>query len=136
MEEFEILVKNVRNSIPILIEFHDCIAWNDFTDKGKNPCYVPQDFSSNEGERKEAALVRAAVIFAVKKGGFFHLKMSKNLRRDFGVSRISYDFLVKLISRVLCGTSCSELNKMVRISRLIRKKMDEKGIKTIGEVMA
>lgn len=136
MEEFEILVKNVRNSIPILIEFHDCIAWNDFTDKG-NTCYVPQDFSSNESERKEAALVRAAVIFVVKKGGAFHLNLSKELRRDLGVCRLSYDVLVKMIARILCGTSCSELNKMVRISRLIRKKrMDEKGIKTIGEVMA
>lgn len=100
----------------VLIPFCDCIAWEDFSDRG-NSRYDPYYFHSPE-EEEEAASARANVLMEIPKGGGVHNILLPKIAGEFGNRRIHYDWFVKAVSRVLAITT---YDKLLSLSTLCRE---------------
>ena len=44
MKDFEMMIIEAKRGIQILIDYHDCLKWEEFGDKG-NACYNPFEYS-------------------------------------------------------------------------------------------
>lgn len=121
--------QNIRNkvakAIPEIIRYHDCIAWSDLSDRG-NPCYDPYDFPTIE-DREEEALTYAAVKIELPKNSASHLLLSALVADDLGAKWITYDWLIKAITRVTCGATLEDLRKMLALSSLVKAGMKRNG---------
>ncbi len=109
----------------ILIPHTECIAWEDFSDRG-NPCYNPYDFK-NKQEEMEAAFTEMLVALAMPKYSYNHIALSQRVAYLLGNKWVSYDWLKKAVGRVLFGTNYRELAQMTALSCVIREKMRKKG---------
>lgn len=80
MINFSEMIKSTSNAIQILIRYHDCIAWNEYSDKG-NSCYNPYVFAS-QTDREEGALRHAAVKVAMPKGSQTHVFLAEHIAKN------------------------------------------------------
>ena len=89
----------VKRAIDLLLEHSDKIAWLDFGDKG-NPCYNPYDFET-EKERIKEAYSFAAVKIQIPKGSELHRKFGESIAQNIGCKYVTYDWLIKALSRII-----------------------------------
>lgn len=123
----------VSNSIDkVLLPFSDCIAWEDMSDRG-NPCFNPYNFASSD-EEVEAAYTFVAVFLEIPKGSERHRNLAKKVADQLGKEWITYDYLIKIVSRLLARTSFKELLFMAMLSRKVKNEMKSKGLKHINSM--
>ena len=74
----------------------------------------------------------AKVRNAIPKNGEMHLRLTRVLKIDLGVQRVAYDYLCKVLGRLLSGVeSETSLLNICRLSRKVRAKMKEQNLKEI-----
>ena len=130
--DFTILCNTTRKGIQELINYHDCVAWLDFSDEG-NPCYNPYSFDTHL-ERELDALQLAAVKVELAKGSYQHKLLVELVSKDIGKKYVTYDWLIKAVARILCGTSLTELHNMLELSKAVKAGMKTKGLTEIHSV--
>lgn len=101
--DFTDLCDNVIKGIQELIKYHSCVAWLDYGDDG-NPCYDPYVFDTRV-EREIDALTHAAVKVELAKNSSTHHLLAELVAKDVKNEYITYDWLIKIVARILCGTS-------------------------------
>lgn len=104
----------VRKGIQELIQYHSCVAWLDYGDCG-NPCYDPYVFETGT-EREIDALTHAAVKAELVKGSSTHHLLAELVAKDLKNEYVTYDWLIKVIARILSGTSIEQLHDMLELS--------------------
>lgn len=130
MKNFNEMKKSASDAIQMLNSYHDCIAWIEYSDKG-NPCYDPYDFAS-QADREDDALWHAAVKVAIPKGSHDHTFLADLIAKELSNQWITYDWLIKAIARVLNGATLAELKKMCELSRVVKNRMEAKGLTKIN----
>ena len=96
-------LEEVKQAILLLSTHPQNIAWSDFGDRG-NVCTGPFRLESDE-EIVEDALALAAVKIAMPKGSPLHLKLSSAVARILGCNWVTYDWLIKIVGRIMaCGS--------------------------------
>ncbi|MDD6963706.1 MAG: hypothetical protein PUJ52_01395 [Firmicutes bacterium] len=121
--DFTDMIGKTNVGIQMLIRHHDCIAWEEFSDHG-NPCVDPYVFDTKI-ERQEDALMHAAVKVALPKGSATHVRLAELVARDLNNKYVTYDWLIKTVSRVLGVTSLSELRKMIELSTTVKARLKD-----------
>lgn len=99
MLDFNKIVDDARKAIQMIIPYCDCLAWEDFSDRG-NPCYNPLLFE-NETDIKEDALWHAAVKAAMPHGSDMHSVLASKVATVLNNKWVTYDWLIKALSRVI-----------------------------------
>ena len=135
--DFTYMRNKVRKGIQELIKYHSCVSWLDFGDGG-NPCYNPCVFDTM-AEREIDALTLAAVKVELAKNSSIHHLLAELVAKDVETKYVTYDWLIKIVARILCGTDLEQLHYMLELSNTIQNKMKEKGltqISSIEEVLA
>lgn len=132
MIDFETMKKEARRGTQIIINYHDCLVWNEYGDKG-NPCYNPLEYSS-QAECDEEALWFAAVKATMKKNSYTHHLLAELVAKDLGCAWVCYDWLCKSMSRIFNGQSMDALINMCCLSKNVKRKMEEKGITSINSL--
>ena len=123
-------VKQVQICIEkLLIPYVDCIAWEEFGEKG-GPCYDPNQFMNSRDERN-VAFTMALVRLVMPKGERNHVILAKKVAEKLGSNYIWYDWLVKAVGRILSGTNFSDLKQMLLLSNKVKQGMEEKGVSSI-----
>ena len=116
----------------VLLPHTECFDWKSFGDRG-SPCYNPECFSDPQ-ELYQDAITRAAVLVAMPKGSKAHLRLGTKMAESLGCKYVTYDWLVKVVGRLLSGTSYSELREMAILSSAIQNGMKAKGLKQIDSI--
>lgn len=116
----------------LLIPHAECFAWNDFGDRG-NPCYKPYDFA-NPQEAFDAAVSEMVVTLAMPKGSPEHIQLGSKIADLLDCQYVTYDWLKKIVGRLLSGTNYNELKEMTALSIAVRRGMKQKGLKKISSV--
>ncbi len=125
-------ISEVKKVLELINEYPENIAWKDFTDKG-NSCYKPYRASSEE--INEEVDSRAAVLKVMTKNSSLHLDISKAVARILGVKWVTYDWLSKVIGRVISSVeSYHEFDKAITLSVAVKQRMREKGLTTINSI--
>ena len=132
MENFNEIIVSVKKAMLTITQYHDCIAWIDYSDKG-NSCYNPYN-SSSQADRENDALWFAAVKVAIPKGSHDHVSLAKYIAKNLNIKWITYDWLIKAIARVLNGVTLTEFEKMCKLSRLLKNEMEAKGVTKINSI--
>ncbi|MBW9171219.1 hypothetical protein K2F43_08370 [Clostridium estertheticum] len=108
----------VRRAIQLLLKHIECVAWLEFGDRG-NPCYDPYNFDTEE-EHIEDAYALAAVKIVMPKGSVLHQKLSESVAQEIGCKYVTYDWLIKALSRIVASSSYKELADMMKTSLQMR----------------
>ncbi len=116
----------------ILIPYAGLFAWNEFGDRG-NSCYNPYIFD-NPQEEVDAVLTRTAVLLAMPKGSHVHITLARVVAKAVDSAWVTYDWLAKIVARLLSGTSYNDLKKMVTIASAVQNGMKRKGLKEIHSI--
>ena len=132
--DFTDMRNEVRKGIQELIKYHSCVAWLDYGDDG-NPCYDPYVFDTRI-EREVDALTHAAVKVELAKNSSTHHLLAELVAKDVKNEYVTYDWLIKIVARILCGTSVEQLHDMLELSNTVRKGMKEKGLTQISSIEA
>ena len=128
-----ISVKQVQICIEkLLIPYVDCIAWEEFGEKG-GPCYNPNQFM-NSRDASNVAFTMALVSLAMPKGGVNHDKLAKKVAEKLDLNYVWYDWLVKAVGRILSGTNYSDLEQMLLLSNKVKQGMKKKGLSLITSI--
>ncbi len=129
---FDQVVKDVTKAIRLIIFYHDCIAWEDYSDRG-NACYKPYVFE-NDIEKRNDALMHAAVKVAMPHGSYLHKVLAEKVAGDLNDTWVTYDWLIKALARLLNGISYTELKSMIELSRRVKNGMKLKGLTKIHSI--
>lgn len=127
----------VRRALQLLLNQSHCVAWLDFGDRG-NPCYDPYNFSTEE-ERLEDAYTLAVVKIVMPKKSALHQKLGRTVAQNIGCKYVTYDWLIKVLSRIVARSSYKELADMVHLSAIVKAGMKQRGltmIKNVAEAFA
>ncbi len=116
----------------ILIPYACLFTWSDFGDRG-NSCYNPYVFD-NPQEEIDAVLTRAAVLLAMPKGSLAHITLARLVANSVESAWVTYDYLAKIVARILSGTSYNELKTVVKIALAVQNGMKRKGLKEIHSI--
>lgn len=130
--DFTDMRNKVRKGIQELIKYHSCVAWLDYGDDG-NPCYDPYVFDTRV-EREIDALTHAAVKVELAKNSSTHHLLAELVAKDVENEYVTYDWLIKIVARILCGTSVEQLHDMLELSNTVRNGMKEKGLTQISSI--
>lgn len=118
MNETEVIKK-----IHLVISNIDCIALEDFKDKG-SPCI--DWFGLSPTENKKLSETKALVeIVMPKRSAWYTTYVSKILANATGNQYVWYDWAVKTLSRIISGCTFNELNAMINLSNIVKKKMQQ-----------
>lgn len=123
---FSSMVDDAKKRIQLLITNTDCIAWQDFSDKG-SPCYNPLVFL-NETEKCEDALWLAAVKVAMPHGSYEHGLLMPKVAAILNTKWVTYDWLIKACGRIFNGCDYNEFKNMITLSRTVRDGMEKEGV--------
>lgn len=116
--DFSVMRAKAKEGIQELTAHAGSVAWEDFGDAG-NPCYDPCRFDT-EKEREMDALTLAAVKVELQKGSKLHHKLAGLVAAALGNKYVSYDWLIKAVTRILNGTTIHGLHEMLVLSENIR----------------
>lgn len=93
---------------------HCCIEWQDYVN-------YPVLWDSCDPE----AFTRAMVLISMPKGSTEHLELSRKISTILGCKYITYEFLVKLLSRVLgVVNTFSEFEGLIKLSLNYKARLD------------
>jgi len=116
----------------LLIPHAECFAWNDFGNRG-NPCYKPYDFS-NPQEAFDVAASEMVVTLAMPKGSPEHIQLGSRIADLLDCQYVTYDWLKKIVGRLLSGTNYQDLKEMTMLSMAVKKGMAQKGLVQISSI--
>lgn len=129
MVDFTDMIKKAQKGLELLERYHECIAWEDYSDRG-NQCWNPYAFDTSN-DREQDALWHAAVKVALAKGSATHIRLSELVAGYLENKYVTYDWLIKAVSRVLKGSSLDELREILILSEKVRAEMKAKGLNSI-----
>lgn len=118
-----------RIALYLIACYPECIAWLDFKDVGNGTGRL--DILRTNSEIVNDAVSLSNVKIAMPKYSDLHIKISKKVRFILHQKRISYDWLVKTLSRILGISTFKSFYQMLTLSILIRSKMKQKGLQQI-----
>ena len=131
MMDFNTMVAKSKVGVRILCRHHTAVAWSELGDHG-NPCVDWYRFETEE-ERIQDALMLAATKVALPKGSDTHIKLSKLVASDLQAYFVTYDWLVKAVSRLLGGGGeLTELSGNLRLCEKIKSNMKAQGISQLN----
>ena len=116
----------------LLILFAEYIAWKDFGDRG-NPCYDPYKFADSQ-EAYDAALSEMYTTLAMPKGSPEHIQLGSRIASLLDCKYVTYDWVKKVVGRLLSSTDYNELKEMTALSIAVRRGMKQKGLTTIDSI--
>lgn len=120
------MMLDIKTAVGIVEEYHDSFRFEEFGDRGNN-CYTPY-----RDDSESVNMMIAKVRNAIPKNGEMHLRLTRVLKIDLGVQRVAYDYLCKVLGRLLSGVeSETSLLNICRLSRKVRAKMKEQNLKEI-----
>lgn len=115
----------IRRVVNAIEEHCDCIAWKDFTDK---IYYSAQLSLGLISENHMLWIIRSMII---PYGSEAHIRLCGKVSQATGNHHVTYDFLTKALSRLLCLGTAEELTEMLELSDAVKTRMREKGLFTI-----
>lgn len=119
-------IDEVRAAIQLMAKHPHCIAWTDFGDKG-NSCSGPFRLNSQD-EIVEDAFALAAAKIAIPKYSALHHDLAKSVAQIIGAKYITYDWLVKVLGRIVAVGSFHEFCNLLRLSIAVKTDMDTRGL--------
>lgn len=125
-------IREVEKAVLLLSHNIDCFVWRDFSDIG-NPCYSPYIFDTTD-EMKEEAYTFAAVRIAMPKGSEIHQTLSGKVADSLDVQWVTYDWLIKGVSRIVAISSLQEFTNMINLSVLVKNGMVQRGLTKINNI--
>ena len=120
-------IKEIEESIQILIKNPHAFGWADFGDRG-NGCTGPLDRMNME-ENSNYAQTYAAVLQAMPKYSDLHRKFAPVLAQELELKRMPrYDYMIKILTRSLMGIQSSEtVDDLCRLAAKAQKYMQDTG---------
>ena len=110
----------------------ECFVWQDFGDRG-NPCTGRLDNLSTSIEIEKNALSLANVKQAMPKYSDLHSSLSKNVACEIGANWVTYDWLSKVLGRILEDDFIT-FSHMLNLSICVRAKIEEKELVQISSL--
>jgi hypothetical protein len=127
----------VENTIKAMVNHSDCIAWQDFGDRG-NSCCGPFKLETQE-EVIEDALALANVKMVMPKGTTIHLELARSVADRIGCKYVTYDWLIKIVGRIVAVSSYQDFCNVLNLSIAVQDGMRQRGlteIRCIEEALA
>lgn len=104
-----------------LIESHtDCIAWVDFADRG-NACTGRIDILTDPTEIAQNSVSLSNVKQIMPKQSDLHLNISPKVATEIGAKWVTYDWLVKTLSRIL-ESKFEDFEHILNLSICVKKR--------------
>lgn len=125
-------LEETKKAIQLIIPHTDCIAWTDFSDKG-NSCTGRLDILTDSNDIAQNALSFSNVKQAMPKQSDLHFKLSPKVASEIGANWVTYDWLSKVLGRILEEDYTTFIN-MFNFSTFVRRKMKEKGLAEISSL--
>ena len=126
MGNFDKMIRKSKIGIRLLCRHHAAVAWSELGDRG-NPCVDWYSFETEE-DRIQDALMLAATKVALPKGSDTHIYLSQLVASDVQAHFVTYDWLVKAVSRLLGSAELPELSRNLRLCEKIKANMKSQGI--------
>lgn len=125
-DNFDSLVTEVRKMIYLLSSNLNVFNWRDFGGNG-NHSWNPHIFS-NDQERKEDALMLAAVKVAIPYGSQAHHSLSAGIAKEIGILYCTYPWLLQAIAYALKDIeNITDLKNIINAINILQAKMKAKG---------
>lgn len=124
-----------KQAIKLIIPHTDCIAWKDFSDRG-NSCTGRLDRLTNSNDIEKNAISLSNVKQAMPKYCDLHLNLSKRVASEIGANWVTYDWLVKILGRVL-EDDFEAFSHIFSLSMNVKSRMRDLGlseIQSLGEL--
>lgn len=119
--------KEVANAILLLEKYPETFAWADFEDRGSSCIGKFED-------GVEESINLGTVKLLIPKGSKLHINLNNSVARMLDLTYVTYDWLIKIISRIISSCSFNNFVAMIQLSLTVRKKMQEKGLKQINSL--
>lgn len=119
-------IGELRRSIRLLIKYPHSFTYLDFGDRG-NVCAKNLDRMTTD-ENIDYAESYAAVLVAMPKYSELHKHFAPVLATELGVKRLKYDYIVKLLARILGDDSMKSsktVEKMCLFTSRVQKYMKD-----------
>lgn len=114
----------IEEAISLLMDYPNCIAWQDFSDKGNTCCGKYQDGSI---EAKNLGTVK----LLIPKYSSIHVNLNESVSNLIGANWVTYDWLIKVVSRIVSVSSLSNFKQMLGLSILVKDGMKKRGLTEI-----
>lgn len=121
-----------KKALQLIRSHPECISWLDFGDRG-NPCIGRLDNLTNTTEIIQNAISLSNVKQAMPKFSSLHNAISKSVATIIGAEWVTYDWLSKILGRILEEDYTTFIN-MFNFSIFVRRKMKEKGLTEISSL--
>lgn len=125
-------LNEVLQALQIINSHPECINWIDFGDSG-NPCTGRLDILTSANDIQKNAISLSNVKQAMPKYSKLHMKLSPKVASEVGAKWVTYDWLTKILARILEDDYITFLN-MFNLSIYVKRKMMEKGLAQISSV--
>ena len=106
-------IDQVRNCIQIIVDYSKCFGYAEYGDRGNACCGTHDQYLASlstqdrQEEIEKEAYTMASVRIAMPKWSGLHLALSEKVKKQIPVDRINYDYLVKIVTRILCCVETS-----------------------------
>lgn len=120
-------INDIKQGILLLNFFPECVAWQDFGDKG-NSC------SGLYEDGPEEACCLGIVKEIIPKNSPIHKQLSASVAKVLRAEWVTYDWLIKIISRIVAISSLQEFRKMMALSILLKARMAKRGLTQISSI--
>jgi hypothetical protein len=120
---FDILTEEVGKMVQMLIPNLNVFGWKEFGGSG-NDCWNPHVFA-NEQEKKEDALMLAAVKYVIPYNSHEHILLSAGISTEIGCEYCTYPWLIQAIAYALKDLDCDKLNDIITVSKTLQLKMKQ-----------
>ena len=105
----------IKHAIELISKYPENFAWEDFTDKG-NSCIGRYE------DGYEESINLGTVKLLIPKYGIFHIKLNKSVAKLLHLNYVTYDWLIKTVSRIVSCDSYANFLSMVKLSE-VQKRM-------------
>ena len=125
-------IHEIKKAILLMIQCPHCIAWLDFTDKG-NLC------SGRYQDGIDESINLGTVKLLIPKYSAIHGALSVSIANLIGADWVTYDWLIKVVSRVVSVSSLSDFTEMLNLAIAVKdgmRKRDLSEIRCIEEALA
>lgn len=125
-------ILEIQKAISLLEQYPQCVAWLDFSDRGNPCCGKYQDDTTT-------AINLGVVKSLIPKYSSTHTSLNKSIVNVLGGNWVTYDWLIKVVSRVVSVSSFSDFKQMIELSIKVKNAMAKKSlteIKSVAEAFA
>ncbi len=105
----------------ILIPYFDCFDWKEFS---KNKPMFEISHNKLDSDKAEIAETTGSVMLEMERGSIRATILGKKLAGEFNVKYVTYPYLVKMVTRVLAGSTVDEIEEMAKLSNYVQAKIN------------